>query len=227
MRLVDLTGEKFGRLTVIQKAEGVKTKSGRALTNWICLCECGNEVTVLGENLKKGRTRSCGCLAKEHQREHGKTINLKHGQNHKNNPTPEYRAWQSMIQRCENPNCHAYGDYGGRGISICKEWRESFEHFYRDMGPKPSHSHSLDRIDVNGNYEPGNCRWANKATQSRNVRHQKSNILGIKGVRVAGEGRFIATIGVHSESVYLGTFPTLDQAINARKKAEKEYWGSE
>lgn len=227
MRLVDLTGKKFDRLEVINKAATTRTKSGRALVNWICLCECGNQVVVNGENLKKGRTKSCGCLAKEKSVFHGKTNKLKHGQNRKTDMTPEYRAWRSMISRCENPKARGYENYGGRGIKVCKEWRESFERFFWDIGIRPSEKHSLDRINPNGDYEPVNCRWANKTEQSRNVRAYKTNITGVKGVRKLKSGKYKATIVHKRKNIFLGHHDTLEGAIQARKDAERKYWSED
>jgi hypothetical protein len=227
MKLVDLTGEKFGRLTVKSKAKSARTKSGRSLVSWNCICVCGEQITVLGENLKKGRTKSCGCYAKEKAVFQGKTNNLKHGNNRKSHSTPEYSAWQSMITRCERPKSRGYENYGGRGISVCKEWRESFERFFWDMGIRPSDSHSLDRIDSNGNYEPSNCRWATKTEQSRNVRAAKTNSTGVKGVQKLKSGKYKATIGVNNSSMFLGHFDTIEDATKARKQAEEKYWSDD
>jgi hypothetical protein len=224
MRLVDLTDRNFGRLTVLKKVESARTSSGRALTNWLCICECGNEVTVLGENLKKGRTSSCGCLAKEVAVFSGKTNNLKHGNNRREETTPEYRAWRSMIARCENPKARGYERYGGRGIKICKEWRDSFQKFFFDMGIRPSNRHSLDRIESNGDYEPGNCRWADKTTQSRNVRRSQRNSTGVKGVQKLKSGKYKAAIGVNGKSIFLGYFDVIEEAAEARRTAEQKYW---
>lgn len=151
---VDLTGNKFGLLTVVSFSHREKSKA-----YWQCRCECGNETVVQGHNLSSGHTSSCGCM----RRESNDAI-ITHGKS----KTRAHAAWRRMRQRCLNPNDAQYPNYGGRGISICREW-ENFEVFYMDMGDPPV-GKSLDRIDVNGNYEPINCRWADDFTQGNNRR---------------------------------------------------------
>jgi hypothetical protein len=224
MKFIDLTGKRFGRLTVLRRAKNKVYANGQAFTAWECLCDCGGHIVAISSNLRAGRTKSCGCLLKEALVKHGEIINLKHGQNRKGNATSEYCAWSSMIQRCENPKAHGYDEYGGRGIRICKEWRNSFEQFFNAMGKKPTPLHSLDRIDVNGNYEPGNCRWATKAVQSRNVRRSKRNSAGFKGVQKLADGRYKAVIGVDGGSLFLGYYNNLFDAAMARLAAEEKYW---
>lgn len=155
MRLVDLTGRVFGDLEVIRRAPN----SGRNI-KWLCVCACGNQPEPIGSNLVRGLSKSCGC--KDRIGSHGCAI---HG-----NRTPEYESWRAMVDRCTQESSAQWHNYGGRGISICPEWRKSFERFLADMGPRPI-GHSLDRHpDVNGNYEPGNCRWASALEQGRNRR---------------------------------------------------------
>lgn len=162
MKMIDSTGEKFGRLTVTSRVP----RSGPV--RWLCICECGKETVVVGTKLRYGTTRSCGCLKVE------KTIerSTRHGYI-KGGNIPEYDSWLNMISRCENKNNHKYASYGGRGISVCKRWREDFGKFMEDMGRKPSSIHSIDRIDVNGNYEPTNCRWATPVEQMNNIRKNR------------------------------------------------------
>lgn len=154
----DLSGSRFG-LLLVQRWVG-KTKNRQAL--WECICDCGNGATVRIDRLRDGVTRSCGCLA----RSIPTPITTTHGMTY----SLEFRSWQSMKDRCSNPNGKSWKYYGGRGIRVCERWINSFEDFYADMGPRPSLEYSIDRIDVNGNYEPGNCRWATKAQQIANRR---------------------------------------------------------
>jgi hypothetical protein len=159
----DLTNEQFGRLTALKPISKI---NGAYI--WLCHCSCGIEVEVCSGSLKSGRTSSCGCLQKELARE----LHTKHGFSH----TPEYNAWINMKLRCTSPKCKYYKDYGGRGIQVCERWRESFENFLSDMGKKPSPELSIDRINNDGNYEPGNCRWATKIEQTNN-RKRKLRII--------------------------------------------------
>lgn len=162
MKALQLTGLKFGRLTVI-KQDG---KLNREI-KWLCQCVCGGMVSTIGSNIKRGITKSCGCL----QRNNAGTYSKTHGEGGQGNTTPEYRSWCHLKNRCQNPNNAAFRFYGGRGITVCESWSNSFESFLKDMGRKPSSKHSIDRIDVNGNYEPSNCRWATQMEQSMNKRN--------------------------------------------------------
>lgn len=158
-----LIGNNYGRLTVV----GFSEKRGKH-TYWHCDCVCGAKVVRRADHMQSGRSSSCGCYNREVQR-----IKFeKHGGARHNNRHPLYETWTGIIKRCENENCRAYPYYGGRGITICDRWRNDFTAFVNDMGAKPEGT-SIDRIDVNGNYEPGNCRWADKFTQSRNRRNVK------------------------------------------------------
>lgn len=166
-RIRDLTGERFGRLTV----ESIGAKKGNEYT-WICRCDCGSTKAVKGSKLKSGRTRSCGCLHNEVMAKIGKS-QKKHGMT----GSPEYRAWSLMKSRCLNPNNPRYAEWGGRGITVCKEWINSFEAFYAAVGPRPAGEKrrwSLGRINNFGNYEPGNVEWQDPKTQARN---RRSNVI--------------------------------------------------
>jgi len=158
----DITGKRFGRL-VVKEFVG-RNKKYQSI--YLCLCDCGNMREVKGFRLKNGETKSCGCLHKEVT----STINYKHGNCKKEKRTSEYQVWNQMIQRCHNINNKRFPHYGGRGIKVCDRWRYSFENFLEDMGKKPGKEYSIDRTDNNGNYEPGNCRWATQKEQCKNTR---------------------------------------------------------
>lgn len=164
--LKDMTGQVFGRLTIVGRA----ANSNRGCARWLCQCTCGNQKTILGDSLRLGTTVSCGC----YRLERAIASILKHGMK----GTPEYRCWVAMVSRCENKNVERYPSYGGRGITVCERWRASFENFYSDMGPRPSTEHSIDRVDVDGNYEPSNCRWATKKEQANNARQNIKVVIG-------------------------------------------------
>jgi hypothetical protein len=155
---VNITGNRYGRLVVISYAGKVKLNP-----YWNCRCECGNEKKVLAISLKNGDSKSCGCLQRE--------LISKMASSHRMARTPEYTTWALIKQRCLNKNASNYKNYGGRGITICERWLESFENFIADMGKKPSPKHSIDRVDNELGYFKENCRWATIAQQSINKRN--------------------------------------------------------
>jgi len=162
MNFIDETGNRHGRLTVIERSKSdVKAF-------WLCECECGNKTIVVGTQLRNGHTRSCGCLQREAAAKTapGNSKSKKHGMY----KTKEYHCWLNLKTRCYRESYRDYQHYGGRGISVCDRWLKNFENFYTDMGPRPSDKHSIDRINVNGNYEPSNCRWTTRSKQNANKR---------------------------------------------------------
>ena len=165
VQVIDITGSRFGRLTAIEKAG-----SGRGRALWACLCDCGGHKIVDGVRLRNGAVKSCGCWKTD------MPAQLRHGQNRTGNRSKAYSSWHHMRDRCLNPASAKWEHYGGRGITICDRWA-TFEAFYEDMGDCPP-GHTIDRIDVNGNYEPGNCRWADALAQSRNVRRNVKLSMG-------------------------------------------------
>ena len=158
--------DKFGRLIVIEEVERYRKPSGQTQRQFRCRCECGNETITKLHYLTKGETKSCGCLNLELVKTRPITHNLSR--------TKEYKAWLHMKERCYNPNTTQFKYWGGRGIKVCDRWKHSFQNFLEDMGYKPSNEYSLDRINVDGDYEPSNVRWATPLVQSRNRRCLKS-----------------------------------------------------
>ena len=159
MPQLELTGMTFGRLTVIARAERGACPGPHLA--WTCHCACGTVVTVVGPSLRTGLTKSCGCLRRE--------VTGAKRRSHRQSNSREYQSWAHAKRRCFSPRDANYANYGGRGITMCAEWRNSAATFLRDMGPCPT-GHTLDRIDNDGNYEPGNCRWATALTQTNNTR---------------------------------------------------------
>jgi len=183
MKLLDLTGRRFGRWTVIGRGPDAPRTNGHGRrVQWICRCDCGAEKLVVACNLTSGLSRSCGCL-------HLDVISTHHDTN-----STEYAAWLAMKDRCHSETCINFPLYGGRGIAVCDRWLHSYENFLADMGRKPTPEHSLDRIDTDGHYEPNNCRWATRLEQNNNKRSNRLLTLGDKTLTVS---EWVAKLGLH------------------------------
>ena len=183
MKLIDITGQRFGRTVAIKKMPPRPSKSGGS--DWLCLCDCGKEHIAIGSNLRKGHTTSCGCAALEWASYMGSNrsfINIrsksitKHGNKRRNAVTVEYKTWLAMKRRCYDAKYHDFPNWGGRGIAVCDRWRNSFENFLADMGKRPSGPYSIDRIDPNQDYKPENCRWA---TLHEQASENKRNLIPV------------------------------------------------
>jgi len=143
---------------------------------------------------------------------------IRHGGTH----TPEYTTWQNMRARCSKPNARRWARYGARGIKVCERWQNSFPNFLADMGKKPGPNYSIDRIDNDGNYEPSNCRWATNSEQVKNATHPIPK-SGYRGIYITAQGHFKATISVDCKPVRLGTYPTVEKALEVQQKALSKF----
>lgn len=211
----DLKGQVFGRLTALESIG--KNTAGQYI--WSCSCSCGNTHNVTGTNLIEGNTKSCGCYAAEVC---GKT-SITHGMSH----TQEYHAWKNALYRCTKPSNKSYKDYGGRGIKVCARWSEplpvGFLNFLEDMGS--CNDLTLEREDVNGDYCPDNCVWADMYTQGFNTRMHSTNTSGVTGVSQMKDGRWQSYINHMGKRIPLGYYNTFESAVSVRKSAELHYHG--
>ena len=207
MNLIDRTGQLFGRLSVVEQVGRNELKK----VLWKCRCECGTEVIVVAGSLVTGNTTSCGCVLKETITKHGGT------------GKSSYNTWRAMIRRCTKLFDKDYSRYGGKGVTVCTQWLD-YANFAKDMG-EPVGDETLDRIDVYGNYEPSNCRWAGVKTQNRNTRLRENSKIGFTGVMFK-RGKFSAKITVGKKAYHSKICNSLEEAVAARKELERMHWGN-
>lgn len=172
--VIGMVGKRFGRLEVLARAGS--DKNGNA--KWLCRCDCGVEKPIYSQSIRSGATQSCGCMNKEIN-----SANIKHGMS----ATREYKAWAGMVQRCTNPKNPKWPRYGARGITVCDRWRD-FDNFRADMGPRPADM-TIDRINNDGSYEPGNCRWATQMQQGNNRGNNHLVVLDGKEMTISEAAR--------------------------------------
>ena len=217
-----ISGDRVGRLTILFNAKPyINKKLNKRVTAWWVLCDCGNIKRVRGSQLVARKTQSCGCISHEYntigQKIHGCASGGKH--------TKEYMIYNTMLQRCYNENNKKYKDYGGRGISVCEEWKSDFTIFLKDMGEKPANK-TLGRIDNDGNYSKDNCEWQDYSLQGYNRRRLSVNTSGRTGVYYRKDTyKWRAIIAVNGDIIRLGQFDSFEEAAAAREAAEIKYYG--
>ena len=210
----DLTGQKFGRLVVLEEAG--KDKHRAILWKCQCQCEKGSIVIIYGNSLRKGKTKSCGCFNKEKLKE----THTKHGHTKNGKETPVYIIWQNMLARCYGPSNKDYHNYGGRGIKICNRWlgKHGFENFYEDIGKYRPEGKTLERINNDGHYKPENCTWITKQEQQWNTT--------AKGYYWHAQNqKWQAQIVVNKKYIYLGCFDIPEEARQTYIEAKWKYHG--
>lgn len=214
-RVKNVQGRCFGRLRVVS-CLGINAKHQ---VDWLCFCDCGKPVVASTRVLLSGNTKSCGCW----RRDALLVANTTHGQAKRSGFSGAYMSWRAMLDRCLNPKGDFWNSYGGRGITFCSEWK-IFENFFAAMGPRPA-GKSLDRIDVNGNYEKGNCQWATPRQQANNKRIKKNNKTGVEGVSIVDDGDYHyyrARATVDGKRVALGCYELSPSGFKAAVEAVKK-----
>lgn len=214
MKLIDRLGERYERLTVIGRAPNRGGKDTNA--RWVCRCDCGNKVIAYGQDLKRGKVKSCGCWNDERIADRGH-LNVTHGMT----KTRTYRIWVGMLNRCRNPRLHNWALYGGRGIKVCERWLK-FENFVSDMGIAPD-SKSLDRVDNNADYSQENCRWATPRQQSANRRNTRMLTYNEVTLTIADWARHLGITVMAMHNRIAAGFPP-EKLFGHRLKSNGRAW---
>ena len=208
--LEDLSGKVFGRLTVLS----FNGRSGSQYL-WNCQCECGKTNTPSRSSLVSGKSKSCGCLA----RERSAASQTKHGKS----KDRIYKIYIGMKKRCNNKNSNSFKNYGAKGIKLCNRWEDSFDNFFEDMGAGYKDNLTIDRIDGKKGYSKDNCRWATMQVQNSNKGKTKANKSGVVGVHFCKvRKKWLAKITKNRKVSILGSFDDFNDAVKARREAEKD-----
>ena len=220
----DYSNQKYGRLTTLKEVEPYISPGGDYKTRkYLCKCDCGSEVSVMITSLRSGNTQSCGCINSERITKQNKERAIYGGYSQ----NKHFSRWKGMIERCYYSKHKDYHNYGGRGITVCEEWREHPKGFIEWIEKESNYKKglSLDRIDRDGNYEPDNCKFSTATDQVLNRNIMSSNTSGYPGVTKHTNGRWRARININKKRKSLGVYETKEEAIEARKKAEVKYYG--
>ena len=210
-----MTGQRFGRWIVVSQANDyIEPKTGQHRSRWNCKCDCENVRDVLANDLIRGKSKSCGCYKRQISRE----CHTKHGLCRER----VYKVYSGMITRCYNQNEKSYKYYGGRGITVCDEWKNDFKKFHDwAMANGYQDDLTIERIDVNGDYCPENCTWIPFSEQNRNKNDKTNGKVGFRGITITENKKYLVRIN----QIKIGRFDDLEKAIIARKQAEIKYWG--
>ena len=210
MILIDLKNQRFGRLTVLT----FKSRKGNRYL-WSCRCDCGNETLTSRSDLVSGKSKSCGCLAKEKRA----VANTTHGMSGER----IYKIYLGMKKRCNNKNSNNFKNYGAKGIKLCSRWEDSFDNFFEDMGAGYKDNLTIDRIDGKEGYSKDNCRWATMQVQNANKGKTKANKSGVVGVHFCKvRKKWLAKITKNRKVNILGSFEDFNEAVKTRREAEKD-----
>lgn len=226
-KLIDMTGQRWGKLTVQCRVE---SRNGETRAFWLCGCDCGQQTVVSGKYLRTGVTRSCGCLANDWAKRMGSDRAFiatraekmtRHGHKRQNQVSAEYRTWLGMKRRCYDKNCKDFPNWGGKGIGVCDRWERSFEAFLADMGQRPP-GHTIDRLDPTKDYSPDNCRWATFVQQGSENRAGLEEVT-VFGLTFSSKSKAARHFGLNDTTVQerLKRGDTIEEAYRSKAWTEK------